>query len=74
MLFDRSMVIGPEVSVELALEGYRPAVVSADGERVAELEPGGTVTCRGSSAASFVTFGPRNFHGILKTKFQLPER
>ncbi|MBA2283506.1 MAG: NAD(+)/NADH kinase [Acidimicrobiia bacterium] len=74
MLFDRSMVIGPEVSVQLSLEGYRPAVVSADGQRVAELDPGQSVTCRGSSAASFVRFGPRNFHGILKTKFQLPER
>jgi NAD+ kinase len=74
MLFDRSMVIRPEVVVRLELVGHRPAALSADGGRISELQPGQAVECSGRDTVRFVTLRPRNFHNILRTKFQLPDR
>ena len=43
MLFDRSLVLGPESVIELTLEGHRPALVSQDGNTVLTMTPGETI-------------------------------
>jgi NAD+ kinase len=75
MLFDRSMVLAPEASVRLEVQGHRPAVVSTDGQRLAELTDGQSVECTAASIpAKLVRFGGNNFHRILKAKFGLSDR
>ena len=75
MLFDRSMVLAPEASVRLEVQGHRPAIVSTDGQRLAELTEGQTVECTAASVpAKLVRFGGNNFHRILKAKFGLSDR
>ena len=75
MLFDRSLVLGPESVVEVSVMGDREAVLSVDGEHDCHLPVGSTVTIRAAEhPARFVTFGGRNFHQILKTKFGLNDR
>ena len=75
MLFDRSMVLAPEASVRLAVQGHRPAIVSTDGQRLAELTDGQAVECTAASIpAKLVRFGGNNFHRILKAKFGLSDR
>lgn len=75
MLFDRSMVLAPEASVRLEVQGHRPAIVSTDGQRLAELTHGQGVECTAASIpAKLVRFGGNNFHRILKAKFGLSDR
>jgi NAD+ kinase len=75
MLFDRSMVLAPEASVRLEVQGHRPAVLSTDGQRLTELAEGQTVECTAASIpAKLVRFGGNNFHRILKAKFGLSDR
>ncbi len=46
-----------------------------DGRQLGLLEEGDTVTCTaGPKPARMVTFGARDFHQILKTKFGLADR
>ena len=72
MLFDRSMVVSPSTRVRIAVDGNRPAMLSVDGRRVAELAVGDAVECSASPHPfRFVTFGKRRFHQVLKTKFGL---
>ncbi len=74
-LFDRSLVLGPESSVEVDVMGDQPATVSVDGQACSTLEPGQSVTVRAiSRPARFVTFGGRAFHQVLKAKFGLNDR
>jgi NAD kinase len=50
-------------------------VLTADGRELGELAAGDTVSCRGGDrSARIVTFGPRDFHQILKAKFGLADR
>ncbi len=75
MLFDRTLVLEPTSSVRIVVSGHRPATLSVDGRILGELQPGDAVTCTASShRARLVIFGPRDFHGILKAKFQLGDR
>ena len=75
MLFDRSMVLAPEATVRLEVQGHRPAIVSTDGQRLAELTDGQAVECTAASIpAKLVRFGGNNFHRILKAKFGLSDR
>ena len=75
MLFDRSLVLDPEVPVRLTVDGNRPATVSVDGRRIATVGDG-AVICGVSSrhSARLVSFGSRRFHQVLKTKFGLNDR
>ncbi len=74
-LFDRSMVLSPEDDVRIELLDWRPARLLCDGVQVAALAPGDTVTCRrGPWVAKVVTFGRRDFRGILRKKFGLEDR
>jgi NAD+ kinase len=75
MLFDRTLVLGPETEVRLTVSGSRPATLSIDGRLLGQLEVGDGVVCTASDRrARLVTFGPRDFHGILKAKFKLGDR
>ena len=75
MLFDRSMVLAPEATVRLEVDGHRPATVSADGRHLAELVDGQGVECTAASIpARLIRFGGNNFHRILKAKFGLSDR
>ncbi|MFN8036083.1 MAG: NAD(+)/NADH kinase [Acidimicrobiia bacterium] len=75
MLFDRSLVLGPEEELAFAVRDDRSVLLTIDGRELGELAAGDDVTCRaGAEPARMVTFGPRDFHQILKAKFGLPER
>ena len=75
MLFDRSMVLSPDIEVRLEVLGHRPATLSIDGHNVGLLHEGDAVVCTASpSRARLVSFGPRDFHRILKNKFGLADR
>lgn len=75
MVFDRSLVLAPTTEVRLTVDGYRDGVVTVDGQAVATLAPGASLTCRGSARrATFLVAGERDFHTILKEKFGLTDR
>lgn len=75
MLFDRSLVLDPVEVLELEVVGPTPARLVVDGRVIGDVAPGDVVRARGGSAdAKLVTFGTRNFHRILQTKFGLVDR
>jgi NAD+ kinase len=75
MLFDRSLVLEPTSSVRLTVGGPLSASLAIDGHSWPDLRPGDAIDCTASAhRARLVTFGPRDFHRILKTKFQLSDR
>jgi len=75
MLFDRTLVLDPSTEVEVEVRDHRAASVSVDGRPIATLKEGDVVRCRASEHnARLVTFGPREFHRILKAKFGLNDR
>jgi NAD+ kinase len=75
MLFDRSLVLDADEELGFVVVDERQAVLTLDGRVLGTLETGDAVTCTAASQpARIVTFGPRNFHQILKTKFRLPDR
>jgi len=75
MLFDRTLILDAEDVIRLEVQGHRPATLSIDGQPVVELVEGDAVECRASEhPARLVTFGNRDFHAILKTKFGLTDR
>jgi len=75
MLFDRSMVLSPELEVRLEVLGHRPATLSLDGRNVGLLHEGDALVCTASATpARIVTLQPRDFHRILKAKFGLSDR
>jgi NAD+ kinase len=75
MLFDRSMVLGPEETISIEVLDGPPAALVVDGRELGVLKAGATVACRaGDHDVRLVTFGHRDFHGILKQKFGLADR
>jgi len=75
MLFDRALVLDPVESIRLEVIGDRPASLVVDGRSLGTLEPGDALRCTaGAADARLVTFGGRDFHGILKSKFGLADR
>lgn len=75
MLFDRTLVLDPDAKVRVEVCGHRPATVSVDGRNLGTLLEGDAIVCTASDrSARLVTFGPRNFHRILKAKFGLNDR
>ena len=75
MLFDRPLVLGPSETFRLELLSGSPAVLVVDGSCVEHLGNGDAVLCRaGHHPARLVTFGRRDFHSILKAKFNLTDR
>ena len=75
MLFDRSLVLGPDSVIELTVEGHRPAGLSYDGNMVMVMEPGQTITCsRSHRVAKFVIFDARDNLAVLKSKLGIADR
>ncbi len=75
MVFNRSMVLAPTTEVKLTVQGHRGAVVALDGRTMLDLEPGQSVTCRGSQrTAKLLVHGDRDFHTVLKEKFRLVDK
>ncbi|HSL60037.1 MAG TPA: hypothetical protein VK866_19480, partial [Acidimicrobiales bacterium] len=75
MLFDRTLVLGPDATIDLTVVDHRPATLALDGRDAATLASGDRVRCRASRhVARLVTFGRRDFHRILKAKFGLNDR
>jgi NAD+ kinase len=75
MLFDRSLVLAAEEVLALHVSEDRPVLLTLDGRELGELAPGDVVTCTGGPLpARVATFGPRDFHQILKAKFGLADR
>lgn len=75
MLFDRTLVLEPTSVLRLTVSGHRQANLAVDGRTLGVLEVGDRIECTASShVARFVSFAPRDFHGILKAKFQLADR
>ena len=73
MLFDRSLVLSADETVRLEVLDGRTATLFVDGRDEGAVPGGAVVTCAAHpQPARLVTFGPRDFHGILKTKFELP--
>lgn len=72
MLFDRSLVLdGNEVVSVRVLDG-RAAALFVDGRPCGPLAEGAVVTMRRHvSPARLITFTPREFHQLLRTKFGL---
>ncbi|MEX0666033.1 MAG: NAD(+)/NADH kinase [Acidimicrobiia bacterium] len=75
MLFDRSLVLDADEELRFTIVDQRNVVITLDGKELGELDSGDTVTCTaGPKPARMVTFGPRDFHQILKAKFGLADR
>lgn len=75
MLFDRSLVLDPTTAVRIEVASYRPARLFLDGRELATLTEGMGLRCTAlDQPARLVTFAPRNFLGILKSKFGLNDR
>jgi NAD+ kinase len=75
MLFDRSLVLAPEEILRFVVCDDHSVVLTADGRELGELAAGDAVSCHGPALpAHIVTFGPRDFHQILKAKFGLSDR
>lgn len=75
MLFDRSLVLGPEEQLRFEVAGDQPVYLTADGQEAAILSPGDSIQCTGGRRpARIVGFEPRDFHQILKAKFGLADR
>lgn len=73
-LFDRSVVLNADDSVQLEVLGHRSAELVVDGANLGTVMPGHVVTCSaGAHDARFVTFGGHDFHQILKHKFGLAD-
>jgi NAD+ kinase len=75
MLFDRSLVLDANEELALTVSDERPVLLTIDGRELGVLEPAAVVRCTGGPGpARVVTFGPRDFHQILKAKFGLADR
>ncbi|HEX4868301.1 MAG TPA: NAD(+)/NADH kinase [Acidimicrobiales bacterium] len=75
MLFDRTLVLEPDARLRLVVQGHRTATLSVDGRNLGELQEGDAISCTAAPcSAHLVTFGPRDFLQILKTKFGLSDR
>ncbi len=74
-LFDRSLVLSPDDNVRISVLEDRDAFIAIDGHIVGRLEVGRSVRCRASHVpARLVSFGGKDFHRTLKSKFGLADR
>jgi NAD+ kinase len=74
-LFDRSLVLDPNETVEIEVVGPPEASVVVDGRTMCNLTKGAMVRCEPSACtADFVRFQGRYYHQVLKAKFGLTDR
>lgn len=75
MLFDRSLVLAPDEELRFEVVAEPEVELTVDGRTLGVLSVGDGVTCRpGEWPARLIVFDRRTFHGVLKAKFQLPDR
>jgi NAD+ kinase len=75
MLFDRSLILPADEEIGFQVTDDQPAELVVDGWPVGTLEVGEILRCTGGKRdALLVTFGDRDFHRILKQKFNLADR
>jgi len=75
MLFDRSLVLDADEELRFTVDQSHGVVLTLDGRGLGGLDLCDTVTCTGGvKPARIVSFGGRDFHQILKTKFGLADR
>jgi NAD+ kinase len=75
MLFDHSLVLGPDEELSFEITGHPAVGLILDGREVGRLVAGDTVTCtQAPRPARLITFSPRDFHQVLKAKFGLADR
>ena len=75
MLFDRSMVLEDTEQVRFLLTDSQPADLIVDGRNIGRLEPEEDLVCTASARdALLVTLEMRDFHHLLKRKFNLGDR
>jgi NAD+ kinase len=75
MLFDRSLVVADDEQVRFSVTDSQPAELVVDGRPIGILEPDEELVCSsGPSDALLVTFEHRDFHHLLKRKFNLADR
>jgi NAD+ kinase len=75
MLFDRSLVLDPNETVEIEVLAGREASVAIDGRPVSSLPASTRVRCvPATETARFVRFGTHHYHQVLKAKFGLLDR
>jgi NAD+ kinase len=73
--FARSLVVHPDEPVGVEVLDHRGAVLSIDGGELGRLGAGDVVSAAVAPVpARFVTFGDRDFYGVLKAKFGLADR
>lgn len=74
-LFDRTLVLSPEDSVRIRVLEDRDALIALDGHLAGTLEVGQSVVCSAAAVpARLVSFGGKDFHRTLRTKFGLADR
>jgi NAD+ kinase len=75
MLFDRSLVVDDDEEIRFAVTDWQPAELVADGRPIGNLEPDEELVCTaGAADALLMTFEDRDFHQLLKRKFNLADR
>jgi NAD+ kinase len=75
MLFDRTLVLDPQTTIRITVDGHRSAALAIDGRPIGELAPGDAIVCTASPhVARLIVFAARDFHQILKAKFGLSDR
>lgn len=75
MLFDRSLVLGGDETLEFTVIADRAVALNIDGRAIGELVPGDRVRCTiAANRINIVAAPNRAFHQILKAKFRLPDR
>ena len=75
MLYDRSLVLSANEELEFVVGEGREVVCTVDGRRAGILVAGDRIGCRAATEPlHLVQLRPRDFHQILKTKFDLPDR
>ena len=75
MLFDRSLVLADGEELGFVVCDDRGVVLTVDGRELGELDVGDRVTCvAAAEPLQLATLRPRDFHQVLKAKFDLPDR
>jgi NAD+ kinase len=75
LVFDRSLVVGPDEPVVLTLLDDRPATAVLDGMCFIPLVPGDALVCSASELpARFVRFGDLDFQSVLRARLSLADR
>jgi NAD+ kinase len=75
MLFDRSLVLEESEELDFSVCDGRPAELTVDGRELGSLLGGDRVRCAAApEPLRLARLRPRDFHQVLKTKFDLPDR